>query len=98
MTDSEKQEPVAWMSPSKQLYRTRWEAIKNGEQMVTPLYTAPVHATRNVKRSWVGLTDEEVMGLTCECVDDGTFNRDCAYDFARAIEAKLKEENYESNT
>jgi len=47
---------------------------------------------------WVGLADEEVMGLTCECVDDGTFNMDCAYDFARAIEAKLKEENYESNT
>jgi hypothetical protein len=42
---------------------------------------------------WVGLTDEEVMGLTCECVDDGTFNRDCAYDFARAIEEKLKEKN-----
>jgi hypothetical protein len=41
----------------------------------------------------VTLTDEEVMGLTCECVDDGTFNMDCAYDFARAIEAKLKEKN-----
>ena len=50
---------------------------------------------KNVRVSdkWVGLTDEEVMGLTCECVDDGTFNMDCAYDFARAIEAKLKEKN-----
>jgi hypothetical protein len=39
---------------------------------------------------WVGLTDEEIVGMTCECVDDGTFNMDCARDFARAIEAKLK--------
>ena len=42
--EAEKQEPLAWMSPSGQLYRTRWEAIENGEQMVTPLYTTPVHA------------------------------------------------------
>lgn len=45
------------------------------------------------KAEWVGLEEEEVMGLTCECVDDGTFNMDCAYDFARAIEVKLKEKN-----
>jgi len=44
-----------------------------------------------LNKEWVGLTDDEVMGLTCECVDDGTFNRDCAHDFARAIEVKLKE-------
>jgi hypothetical protein len=44
-------------------------------------------------RQWVGLTDEDVVGMTCECVDDGTFNMDCARDFARAIEAKLKEKN-----
>jgi len=50
---------------------------------------------KNVRVSdkWVGLTDDEVMGLTCECVDDGTFNMDCAYDFARAIENSLKEKN-----
>jgi hypothetical protein len=45
------------------------------------------------KREWVGLDQVEIMGMTCECVDDGTFNMDCAYDFARAIEAKLKEKN-----
>jgi hypothetical protein len=42
---------------------------------------------------WVGLTDEEIVGLTCECIADGSFNMDCARDFARAIEAKLKEKN-----
>ena len=45
------------------------------------------------KRKWVGLTDVEIMGMTCECVDDGTFNMDCARDFANRIEAKLKEKN-----
>ena len=43
--------------------------------------------------TWRGLTDEEIVGTTCECVDDGTFNMDCAKDFARAIECKLKEKN-----
>jgi len=51
-----------------------------------PNYTAP--------RQWQGLTNEEIVGTTCECVDDGTFNMDCAKDFARSIEAKLKERNY----
>ena len=45
------------------------------------------------KREWVGLTEEEIVGATCECVDDGTFNMDCAIDFARAIESKLREKN-----
>jgi len=53
-----------------------------------------VDETVKCKREWVGLTDEEIMGITCECVDDGTFNMDCARDYARWIEDKLKEKNY----
>jgi len=45
-------------------------------------------------KEWVGLTDEEIVGLTCECIADGSFNMDCARDFARAIEAALKEKNH----
>ena len=44
------------------------------------------------KSEWVGLTDDEIVGMTCECIDDGTFNMNCARDFARAIETKLKEQ------
>jgi hypothetical protein len=44
-TVSDKQEPVAWMSPSGKLYPTRLRAVENGEQMVTPLYATPVHAS-----------------------------------------------------
>ena len=42
---------------------------------------------------WQDLTEVEIVGLTCECVDDGTFNMDCARDLARAIEAKLRDKN-----
>lgn len=44
-------------------------------------------------RQWQGLTEEETIGASCECIDDGTFNMDCAIDFARLIEAKIKEKN-----
>ena len=46
-----------------------------------------------LRRDWVGMTDEEIVGMTCECVDNGTFDMNCARDFARAIEAKLREKN-----
>ena len=50
------QEPVAWFSSSGALYRTRFHAAANGEQLLTPLYTTPPAA----QRPWVGLTDEDV--------------------------------------
>lgn len=80
--------PVAWVYPEG------LEALKSGRPWTAygsngggriPLYVAP--------RQWQGLDDVEIVGTTCECVDDGTFNMDCAMDFARAIEAKLKEKN-----
>jgi hypothetical protein len=39
------QEPVAWFSPSGNLYKTRFHATANGEQVVTPLYTIPPQRT-----------------------------------------------------
>ena len=63
-------------------------------QPIDPAVVLPVGmALYRAPREWVGLEDEEMVGLTCECVDDGTFNMNCAHDFARAIEAKLKEKN-----
>jgi hypothetical protein len=35
--------PLWWVSPSNQLYKSRMEAVTNGEQMITPLYTSPVN-------------------------------------------------------
>jgi hypothetical protein len=51
-----------------------------------------VQKRRAEKREWVGLTDEEVGGLT---VFDGLHDVEVPIlaDFVRAIEAKLKEKN-----
>jgi alkanesulfonate monooxygenase SsuD/methylene tetrahydromethanopterin reductase-like flavin-dependent oxidoreductase (luciferase family) len=76
------QEPVAWFSPSGNLYKTRFHATANGEQVVTPLYTSPP------QRTWVGLTDEEIAKEFYKFEAAGAW-----YQFARAIEAKLKEKN-----
>jgi len=52
-----------------------------------------VRVDERAKREWIGLTDDEIVGMTCECVGNGTFNMDCARDYASWIEAKLKEKN-----
>ena len=86
----EKQEPVAYI---------RKDQLQKASQApllceVTPelrqdrigIYTAPP------KREWVGLTDKEVGGLT---VFEGLTHIEVPIlaDFARAIEAKIKEKN-----
>jgi hypothetical protein len=96
---AEKQEPVAW---EYQEYRSafmgnlQWfdtvqfvqppndpELFRN----IKPLFTSPP------RKEWVGLTKEEIIGHTCECVDDVTFNMDCAIDFANALQETLKRYN-----
>ena len=84
------QEPVAWMSHSptkgngKQLHWTKAEAWRWSSN-ITPLYTAPP------KREWQGLTYEEISASVdiCEQNVKGEF----LVDYARAIEAKLREKN-----
>ena len=49
----------------------------------SPLYTAP-------PKQWVGLTDEEIAKIIHGNVEDGNM---FPYQFAKAIEAKLKEKN-----
>jgi len=44
------------------------------------------------KREWVGLTDEEIL-VKCEAVPDYDIGNHDLIQFARAIEAKLKEKN-----
>jgi hypothetical protein len=56
-------------------------------------YLVAAKALAQPQRTWVGLTEDEIIGCTCECIDQGKFNMDCAIDFAKAIEAKLKELN-----
>jgi hypothetical protein len=55
--------------------------------------TNDIHTCTPPQSTWVGLDEAEIIDLTCECIDKGEFNMDCAIDFAKAIEAKLKELN-----
>ena len=45
-------------------------------------------------RPWVGLTDEEIL-VKCESVPDYDIGNHDLIQFARAIEAKLKEKNHD---
>lgn len=82
-----KHDPVAWWDPKLGVFDE-----KHFDQL-QPLYTAPL------KRELVGLTDEEIedewqslMAKYIEEVDSSYWGR-CDFEFARAIEAKLKEKN-----
>ena len=44
------------------------------------------------QRTWVGLTDEEIL-VKCESVPDYDIGNHDLIQFAKAIEAKLKEKN-----
>lgn len=85
---AEKQEPVAWMYVNTDGECEQIEYSKNcpipDDPSITPLYTAP--------RQWQGLTDEEVSEiLDREIGFNSCFGPET--NFARAIEAKLKEKN-----
>ena len=81
------QEPVAWFSKSGTLYRTRFHAAANGEQLLTPLYTSPA------ERPWVGLTDEDKkkIATAAGCTDDDDGH--IVTEIFRLAEAELKERN-----
>ncbi len=82
-----KDEPVAWVYPEF------WQHLENlncgtayrltgiGRQ---PLYTTPP------QRTWVGLTDDEIVLIVAECAAS---HQHTDIHFAKAIEAKLKEKN-----
>tara|TARA_R110002126_G_scaffold27206_1_gene91436 strand:+ start:210 stop:764 length:555 start_codon:yes stop_codon:yes gene_type:complete len=81
------QEPVAWVcygAPGKRDIDFE-EADINGLPIGTSLYTTPP------QRTWVGLTDEEVMVLNRQSYDAQIGLLPLT--FYRAIEAKLKERN-----
>jgi len=81
------EKPVAWMTHSDDLmplfHRTK-EAALNWQTQPTPLYAAP--------RQWVGLTEIEICDIEA---DELTSASSETFEFARAIEAKLKEKNSE---
>jgi hypothetical protein len=87
IAELESQEPVAWISPSGALYRTRYHAVANAEQLLTPLFTHPPQRSESSGKpsAWVGLTDEEAQWLYDNCRTPSNL--------IDMVEAKLKERN-----
>jgi len=99
IAEAEKQEPVAWMydwTTNEGEFIQNWttseaESLRDTEpniiSNVRPLYTTPQ------QRTWVGLTDEEM--LDCLTPLDAEAKRlPLGFKwFAQAIEAKLKDKN-----
>jgi hypothetical protein len=71
--------PIAWYDPTNGVVSTDKDS-----PLFTPLgQVLPLYA----QRTWVGLTDEEVFAVS------NTMPYGDRFDFAKAIEAKLKEKN-----
>jgi hypothetical protein len=80
----EQGEPVAMWDGYYQFEVGNLSAYKLGETKWIPLYTTPQ------QRTWVGLTDEQIFVIKHNWI---TTSFTTHLDFARAIEAKLKEKN-----
>ena len=99
-------EPVAWISHNAGLYHGKPDESLNP----LPLYTAPPqrewmeqeravgyregHQAALKQRVWQGLTDEEYEAMAEQYVTNCYFD---TLKYAKAIEAKLKDNNYDND-
>ena len=74
--------PVAWMDADGNVSDNN-----DHKCFPIPLYTRPP------QRTWVGLTDEEIAEVEDEYIVDYRIPAGSAWNFAQAIEAKLKQKN-----
>ena len=79
------QKPVAWVFNRELFWPSEYEILSEDGDNAIPLYTAPPP-----NREWVGLTDEDLKPL---CDEWKIMYGGYVDDFAKTIEAKLKEKN-----
>ena len=82
-----KDEPVAWMNQNGVVRKVGYEWGPNNT--LTALYATPS------QRTWIGLTDDEIVLIVAECAAS---HQHTDIHFARAIEAKLKAKLKAKNT
>jgi hypothetical protein len=88
------QEPVAWISP-KELLVMRGNAYAGAKDWRVNLGLEPEEGdvglyTTPPQRTWVGLTDDEILSISADCASS---HQHTDIHFARAIEAALKAKN-----
>jgi hypothetical protein len=89
-TPGPEQEPVAWRSQNATppggfvIFQQYPQALADLGGKIEPLYTAPP------RREWQGLTEEEIEDMAV----NGTNSELRRRQFARAVEAALKEKNH----
>ena len=79
----QEQEPVAWEQFYPEMGSPKLAYLSPTESPGNACYTPP-------QRTWVGLTDEEILSISADCA---ATHQHTDIHFARAIEAKLKEKN-----
>jgi hypothetical protein len=85
------QEPVAFINVEQR--KLEWAKYMSWDTPTVvnlpkiPLYTTPP------QRTWVGLTDDEIAKIEDEYIVDYRIPAGSAWNFAKDIEAKLKEKN-----
>ena len=83
-----KDEPVAYINVEQR--KLEWaKYVSWGTPTVVNLPKIPLYTTPP-QRTWVGLTDEEIVLIVAECAAS---HQHTDIHFARAIETKLKEKN-----
>ena len=83
----EQQEPVAWYDAEKDCAYTLSDCEGRAQDDLEPLYLAPP------SNPWQGLTEDDIAQAMFRA--DAIFTGPMQFKFARAIEAKLKQKNYD---
>jgi hypothetical protein len=86
VAEPRKQEPVAWMTKDGEIYKHECWPEHEARPLVFGDTSPPA------QRTWVSLTDEERAVIGREMAKTLP-NRWIDFDYARAVEAKLKEKN-----
>ena len=100
---AEKQQPFGYLWPTGRHPEFRFtQQLRDGVEG-TPVYTTPLNPLDSIKssktlgaqprREWVGLTDEEIKKFWRAATVKPCYTSELIDNFARAIEAKLKEKN-----
>ena len=82
--------PFAWYVSFGNTHEPNYFSLKKPKEpraLISPLYTTPP------KREWQGLTDVDVSKILDE--QNGFYTFEKCFNFAKAIESKLKEKNNE---